>query len=276
MRSDLMLSFEFIKNHPIDAARILEQLKVEETASFLKQTPPTLAAGVIWLMDSIHAARCLEVMDKNHSGEIITELPLEISSLLFRRIEDEHKQAILDVLSPEASNPLRLILSYPEDTAGALMDPQVFILHEDITVKEGIRRFRKYPRHLIYYVYVVNREHVLVGHINISDLLLSDSNALISSVMQRDMTRLSPNLSCQAILTHLGWQEYHALPVTDNKGIFLGAIGYRTIQRLLREDKKHHPPTPVNKAAKAMRELYWLGLSGMINWAASALSGKEK
>ncbi|HUU49490.1 MAG TPA: CBS domain-containing protein [Nitrospinota bacterium] len=276
MNHDLLLSFEFIKNHPTDAAHVLEQLKPEETASFLKQASPSSAVGVIRLMDSILASRCLEVMDSNYSGAIIAELPFEISSLFLRRMEEQHKKSILETLPLDVSGQLRLILRYHEGTAGALMDPKVFIVPEDVTVKEGIKRFRKHPRHLIYYIYVVNRDYALVGQINIRDLLLSDPNALISSVMQRTIKNLSPHLSSQAILAHTGWQEFHVLPVVDEKGIFLGAIGYRTIRRLIRDVEERRQASPENTAGKAMGELYWLGLSGLINWVASAVNPEKE
>lgn len=276
MNHDLLLSFEFIKNHPVDAARTLEQLQPEETASFLREVSPPLAVDVILFMDSIPASRCLEAMDIKHSGAIMAELPLEIASLFLRRMEEQHKKSILGALPADISEHLRLILHYPEGTAGALMDPKVFILPEDITVKGAIKRFRKHPRHLIFYIYVVNRDHALVGQTSIRDLLLSDPNTLISSIMQKNLKYLSPHLSSQAILAHTGWQEFHALPVVDDRGIFLGAIGYRAIRRLIRDADERRLVTPENTAGRAMGELYWLGLSGLLNWAATAINPEEK
>ena len=277
MNHDLLLSVEFIKNHPLDAARILEQLQPEETASFFEEVSPSSAAGVMMLMDSILVSRCLGAMNNiKHSGAIIAELPLEIASLFLRKMEEKRKESVLETLPQDISEHLRLILRYPEGTAGALMDPEVFILPEDITVKEAIERFRKHPKHLIFYIYVVSREHTLVGQASIRDLLLSDQNAMISSIMQKNLKCLSPHLSSQSLLVHTGWQEFHALPVVDDRGLFLGAIGYRTIRRLIKDAEEHRLGTPENAAGKAMGELYWLGLFGLLRWAASAANPEKK
>ena len=69
-----------------------------------------------------------------------------------------------------------------------------------------------------------------------------------------------------------GWREFHTLPVVDEKGIFLGAIDYRTIRRLEQDIIKPAHHSPLNETAAAMGELFWVGLSGFVKGAASALS----
>ena len=56
------------------------------------------------------------------------------------------------------------------------------------------------------------------------------------------------------------------------KGIFLGAIDYQTIRRLEQETFKELHKSPLNETATAMGELFWVGLSGLLKGAASALS----
>ncbi|MDY6844738.1 MAG: CBS domain-containing protein [Thermodesulfobacteriota bacterium] len=274
MNNDLMLSFEFIKAHPLDAARILERFDIEETNAFLKEAPPSLAATVIKLMDLIYAAQCLEKMGTNESGAIIVELSSEIASTLLRRIDHRRIESILEAVPQDTARELRSRLRYSEGTAGALMDSHVFTLPEDITIEEGLNRIRKHPQEVMHYIYVVNRERVLVGFIDLRELILSDSRSLISVVMHTKLVKISVYLSQQAILMHPGWAEFHALPVVDHKGIFLGAIDHHTLRKLESNIKGHLSTVPINTIARALGELYWIGLSGLIKGAAFSANKK--
>ena len=93
MDSDLLISSRFIDEHPLDAARILERLPIEDTAAFLKEVSPRAAAAVMGRMDSMTAARYLEWMGTKQAAGILANLRLEIASLLLRRSDERTKEA---------------------------------------------------------------------------------------------------------------------------------------------------------------------------------------
>jgi hypothetical protein len=60
--------------------------------------------------------------------------------------------------------------------------------------------------------------------------------------------------------------------VVDEKGVFLGAIDYQTIRRLEQEIIKPPQQSPLNETTAAMGELFWVGFSGLVKGAATAIS----
>lgn len=276
MDSDLLISSQFIDAHPVDAARILERLPIENTAAFLQEVAPLLAGAVMGLMDSMTAARCLESIGVQEAAGIVGSLRLEIASLLLRRSDETTKQGILETMPRDVAEPLRSILKFPEGTAGALMDPRVFTLFEDSYVKEALKHMRKQPKHLIYYVYVLNRDQGFTGYTDLRELMLADPNLQISSVMRTDMGRLSPRLSRTAILAHPGWHRFHALPVVNDKGVFLGALGYQTLRRLEHEENQGHRTESAREAGTALAELYRIGVAGLLKWVASSAGSPKE
>ena len=269
-----MLSLEFIKAHPIDAAKILEGLLPEEIVSFLQEVPISDAANMIHLMDPISGARYLMMMGAERSGAIIAILPVEISSLLLRRMERPFRESVLATLPRETEEPLHRLLTYPEGTAGALMDPHAFTLPEDIPAREGLKRVRRTPHHVTDHIYVVNREKLLVGLTSLRDLMLSPPNVYVFTLMHTHVEPLSANSPPEVILAHPGWLKFHTLPVVDEGGRFLGTIEYQNLRRLERRRKEHREEKPLSATAKALGELYWVGLIGLIKGAASAM-GEE-
>lgn len=276
MSYEKSLSIEFTKAHLMDAVRILERLPIEETASFLVEIPPALAADVSKWMEPIVVSRCLAVMDSRPAAEIITRLSMEIAAILLRRMEQWKREAILRQLSSEIVESFEKVLSFPEESVGALMNPQVFTLLEDITVREASKKILRQPKHVLYYIFVVTRQHQFVGSTNIRELMLAKPNEPISSIMHTGVSRVSPYLHRDAMLAHPGWRESHDLPVVDEKGIFLGAVSYPTIRRLESYSKESAQIEPLVDASIALGELYWIGLSAFFKGATTAGQKGEK
>lgn len=266
MDSNLLLSRRFMEAHPVDAARILERLPVEDTADFLREMPSPLSASVLGRMTAATAAACLEGMSPRRAAPVIAELPLGRASLLLRRLDERTKETILGFLPSETARPLRSLLGFPEGTAGALMDPLVWTLFGDNCVKDALKQMRRESEHLIYYVYVLTKDQAYLGYTTLRELMLAESNVPISSIMHTDMGHLAPRLKRSAILHHPDWHRFHALPVVDAKGVFLGALGYRTLRRLEHEENRDRRTESPKEAGAALAELYRIGVNGLLKW----------
>ncbi len=267
MISDQKILNHFIKNYPIDAARILENLPIGEITAFVTQIPVPQAVAVFTQLERYTAVKCLEVMDLDQAAAITEALPVEIAALLLRRMTTDLQAAILEKTAEDASDPLLRILQYPENTAAAIMDPLIFTLPEDITVKEALKRVRSRPEKAIYYLYIVRRDHTLAGVINITELMLAQGEAPLASVMHTRVVSLSAGMKLQAILNYTGWMEYHALPVVDNAGKFLGAVRYETLRQIEKDTDVVSSSQRIISTGNALGELYRIGLSGLFRGA---------
>ncbi|MEX2177366.1 MAG: CBS domain-containing protein, partial [Gemmatimonadaceae bacterium] len=126
-------------------------------------------------------------------------------------------------------------------------------------------------RDLLYYLYVVDREHRLVGVLDIPELLLARARDPVSAVMHRHVDRVSAFLPVALVRAHAGWQQYHALPVVDEEDRLLGAIRYQTLRRLER-DASDRGPDPAHLTAGALAELFQLGTTGLVTGVAGVAS----
>jgi magnesium transporter len=222
-------------------------------------------------MDSIYAAKCLELIGIKGATSIFKKLPLDISAIYLRRMEEYPRQAILDSLPIEIKKSLDKLIRFPEGTAGAFMDPQILILPDDIPVKEALRRIRRRPQQVSYFIYIVNREDKLIGFTNLRELMLSDPNVPVSVVKQTIAVSLKAQLNQKAILSHSGWKDFHTLPVVDEEGKFLGVIEYQTLRFLELASRGKNQEIPDYGVEAALGELYGIGLTGFIKGVASAL-----
>ncbi len=253
----------FIRGHPPEAARVLENLPLDEQASFCGRIPPDLAAALFETMEAGAAAGCLQRMQARRAAEALSRVPLERAALLLRRFRPEERQGVLGLLPPDPGRHLALLLSCRQDSAGALMDPRVLTLPPEVTAAEARGRMDARPEQASDCFYVVERDQTLAGVLGLRELLSAPPETPVSALMRRQLECLRMDDSLASVRVHPGWLELHVLPVLDGRGRFAGALRHRTLRRLGEADR----PPPPDPVGAALGELYRIGLSALVKGA---------
>ena len=265
MIAEDLLGLEFLRTHPEDAARVLERFHPRESATLLAALPSHNAAAIVGHMVLTNAAACIAAFDEDRAAEVLADMSLDQSAALLRRVPPEVAERIIQ---PAPRNvvtaALRMLVAYPEGTAGALVDPTILSLPVDLACDEALERVRREPKNAIYYIYVVDREQRLVGVLNLRELMLADGEAPLANAMHATVSRVRSDAGEDEILAHPGWREYHALPVVDADGRLVGAIRYETLRRLEQGRSSARTTNPLLTTAMSLGELYWFSLRGVV------------
>lgn len=265
MNTTLLVCNEFMRTHPVAAARLLEQIPAGQVSDFLATADSTSAARTLEHMNMELAAACLEEMEPEAAIGLVGELHPEAQVSVLRLMPATARKPLIDGLPEELSGPLKRMLKYPKGTVGELMDPFVFTVPEDISVQETLKRARAAKLEMPFYVYVLNREQVLVGIVSLKNLIRTKRNNPLSSEMRRELVSLNAASAQAEMLKSPYWREFHILPVIDDDGLFQGVVRYQTIARL-REERAGEPgKDDLLETALALGELYWMGLSGVVD-----------
>jgi magnesium transporter len=264
VKSAAMLAEAFVQTHPAEAALVLERLAAADAAAALGRASPAAAAGVIRRMGPGSAAETLARLETDRARDIVAALPLGAAARLLRSTTPTVRNALLDVLPPATAATLGARLAYPEDAAASLADPHALALPEDLTAGEALARVRRAPQHALYYLYVVDRDQRLVGVLTLRELMLAPVKAPLASVMQRQVVRIPALARRAAIVEHRAGRTFHALPVVDDDGVFLGALRAETLLMLESHTdgtKESRDPLSV---VLMLGELWWVGLTGLL------------
>jgi len=272
METHKLLAKHFAEDHPLDAARVLEAIAIADASAYLDELPARLAAKVLQKMVSTSAAECMAQLSPPRFAQVLAVLPLDNAAGLLRRLEPERRAELLSRAPSNLSALLTRLLRYPENSAGALMDPRALSLPEDITVTEALARVRRAPRHALYYIYVLDREQKLMGVMNLRELMLAPPKATLSVTMRREVTALPALAGRMAIVENPGWRDVHALPVVDDAGVFLGALRYETLRALERDTASPSPTGGGLAAFLTLGELCWIGLAGVLSDLTATMS----
>jgi magnesium transporter len=272
MDAETLLITAFMSEHPSEAARVMERLPAGEAAALLAGAPTQTGGEVLRRMSAFGAPGAAAAMHPKAAASLVAHIPLQDATALLRRLEPEAREAILAALPEEMRERAGLLLRYPEGTAGALMDPFVLVLPEDLTVGEALARTRRRARHVYFYIYVTDRSHRLAGVLDLRELLLANVSETLAGVMRANVAKISADTDISTVEAHPGWQEYDALPVVDERGVFLGAIRHRVVRRM----QSGGPRTAgAGETMLSLAELYWIGIGGMLRGLTGAVSVED-
>ena len=266
------LAQRLVDGHPIDAAAALETYPVPDAADVLHGARPDAAARVLRNMSPHRAVEILETWAVETVGAVLGHMPPDAAATLLRRTSQAFRANVLENLSGRTGRTLRSLLEYSPDSAATRMDPHVLALPDDLTVEQATIQVRESAKHVLFNLYVVDRQHVLVGVMNLRELLISKPDARLADVMNTVTFRIAADADRRAILQHPGWREVHSLPVVDAKGRFLGALRYRTLRRLQADALRRGGDS--QETVGALADLFWTGVAGVLNSVTMA-GGKD-
>jgi magnesium transporter len=265
------LAIRFLEEHTRDAAAVLESIDTVEAAQVLSGNPAPRAAAVLQWMTPERGAAILQSLESPSAAELVARLPLDVVAAFLRRLDTARRDELTVSLTTDARHALGRLLRFPAGTAGALMDPSVTVLTPDLTAAEALDRIRRSSDSTLFNIYVIDRERALVGVLNLEELLAASPKARVEAIMHPPVHRLKATTQRRMIAAHPGWQRVYSLPVVDAKGIFLGAVRYRTIRQLEAEIEGPQEASTTGSTTRALGDLFAAGFGGIVDAIMSSL-----
>ncbi|MCG6873034.1 MAG: magnesium transporter [Gammaproteobacteria bacterium] len=280
------LKQSFATAHPADTADVLEALPPEERqlawscvpaeqiSEILLQVPEGVRDGLI---AQTEPQALVEAVLRADTDDVADLLPA---------LADEVVSEILFTMDREARERLDAVLSYPEDTAGGLMDGHTVSVRRDITLETALRYLRRREELPEYTnrLFVVDRQNRLVGTLLLTKLLTSDPSMRVRDAMDADPVRidsLTPDSEVAAIFERY---DLVTAAVVDNEGHLLGRITIDDVVDVMRDQAGHEVMAraglseeedifaPVGRSARG--RAVWLGVNLVTAFIAAWVIGK--
>lgn len=253
----------FLERHTSDAVRLLESKGPADAASLLAELPPATAAAALGRMDPSISSAVLAKLPEPVPSALLTRLDPQRGAAILRRVSKETKSSLLKRMSADKRRPLELLLRYPENTVGARMDPLYPCIPDDLTLAEAVERVRDSPEQKGLFWFSIDRDQKLTGVVSVRDLLSRDGGRKISETSRRVGQHVSALTDVASIGLSEELMRLNALPVIDEKGVYLGAIRQESVIEL--DESEEFATDSIQAAGSALGELYRLGLSGLVH-----------
>ncbi len=268
MNSEEILIDKFISSHDIDALRVLEQTEVAQVATFIDEIQIDIAASLLSKMELPLATLCIKELEPVKAAQILESFPTTISSSILRNIGAEERELILSDMDKTIVSKIEYKLDFLENTVGSQMTTTFPTVNEELSIKETLEKIRKNPNHTYNYLYIVNRNHKLLGIGHLDNLISANLTEKVSSIMRISYPFLTVDLNLSKVNNHPGWLEYTILPVLDGSGILVGILYKKDIYNFGKAISNKIPENVLN-ASSALGELFKIGLTSMLYGAAN-------
>lgn len=273
MKLDNSLSREFILHYPSEAARVLEHVAIEHVAALFNELPIEQIAAVLVVMLPRNTAACIEVMPVAYVARLVAEMPIATVARFYRFLSPAYQDDLSRSLSEKKRRQLHRYLVYPASSVGALVDSDIDILPENMTVSEATRHLKQFDHPVRYGIYVINDKHQLTGIVDPGKLLISDQHARLRDIMMHKVLSVSAHVNYETLLQHPGWRNHRRLPVVERDNTLVGTLHYNRLQEATGNLDAVAEVNPVNDFL-SLAGLYWLSLAQFLDGVLSIRSNK--
>jgi magnesium transporter len=273
----------FIRQYPGEVAVWLSELSPKEAVSAIVRIPVNMIAAV-WEKLPTHVARSLLTgLPLEQGRNILMRIDPSDAALALRSLEPELQEQYLERFEPLLSKELRRLMSYPSDSAGALMDPSIITFKADASVHQTLKQLRRHRGKVGRHVFIVDEQGQLEGSVDIQDLALVPGKITLASLTRPEKIVVDVMAPREEIADILETHKISELPVIDTQRRLVGIIRYDAlisavqnetsadIQTMVGASKDERALSPIPFAVR--KRLPWLQINLATAFLASAVVG---
>src|SRR3569833_2750935 len=270
--------------HPADVADLIELAARDEREGLVKALAGIVRPDVLAEMNEYVREGLLDEMEPQQVADIAGQLESDDAVALIEDLDRDDQQAVLRAMEPDDRAAVEEALSYPEESAGRLMQRDLCAVPEHWNVGQVIdylRATRDLPDDFRE-VFVATPAHLPAGTCKLSLILRTPRITPVSEIMQREQTLIPVDMDQEDVA--LRFQKYALVSaaVVDDEGRLVGMLTVDDVVHIIQEEAGEdvlalsgaagediNEPVPLT----VRRRLFWLVINlGTAKIAASVVS----
>ena len=224
--------------HPADIADLIELAPTDERADLIEALAGIVDADVYAELNEHVREDVIDEMEPQQVADLAAQLDTDDAVALIEDLEQDDQLAVLRAMEPDDRAAVEEALTYPEETAGRLMQRDLIAVPEHWKVGQVIDYLRSGDELAtdFWEVFVVSPDHHPVGTCKLSTILRSPRTAAVSDVMARKQTLIPVDMDQEEV--SLRFQKYALISaaVVDSSGRLVGMITVDDIVHIIQEE----------------------------------------
>lgn len=272
-----------------EALRQVSRMAAPERDSLISMLEPETAAELIEEAPAELAVTLIQDLDSSVAAKIMQELHTDTQADIVQEMGQADSEAILYEMDSVVADGVRTLSQYEPDTAGGLMELEVFSFSVNETVGTVLNRLadgdETFERYRGQHPYIVDESGKLMGVVSLRDMLSNRRAVPLAEIMHPAISVL-PESSQEELADLFDAKPFLGIPVADAQGMLLGVVSrlelaeaeleraeHESLARQQVGDELRSMPTLL----RSRRRLAWLSSNIVLNIiAASVISAYEE
>ncbi len=229
----------FSEVHYADIAEVLEEVNFEEAIYIIKLLDSEKTSEILMELDEDIRVKILKNLSAKEIAEEVEEMDTDDAADIIGELSEERQERVISALDDdELVADIKELLSYKDNTAGALMAKELVKVYETWTVAGCMRRIRGQAKDVtrVHSIYVVDKEDKLVGRLSLKDLIIAKSEQKIADISKTKVDAVGVDEDDEEVAKIMAKYDLEAIPVVDNNNVLLGRITIDDIVDVLKEE----------------------------------------
>ena len=212
--------------HPADLAEIISDLNRAESREFLEAMDVKMVAEALEEVEPEFQASLIEEMTNEKVADVLEEMAPDEAADLLAELPEDRSQELLELMEDEEAEDVRELLTYPEESAGGIMNTEFISVRANWTAAHTLDYLRHtaHEAETIYYLYVVDEAGHLQGVLSLRDLVLVSPAKKIQDFMQDRVISVSLLDSQDDCAQLVSKYNLLAVPVVDDDNVIHGIV----------------------------------------------------
>jgi magnesium transporter len=224
--------------HPADVADLIELAARDERDGLVRALAEIVDADVIAEMNEHVRDTLLDAMEPQQVADIAGQLESDDAVALIEDLDRHEQQAVLRAMEPDDRAAVEEALTYPEESAGRLMQRDLVAVPEHWKVGQVIdylRTTHELPTDF-WEVFVVDPGHHPVGTCKLSTIMRAPRTTAVTEIMMREQTLIPVDMDQEDVA--LRFQKYALVSaaVIDGEARLVGMITVDDVVHIIQEE----------------------------------------
>ena len=271
---------------------LIDEMNASEIAHMLESSPPKQRKLIFSILETSKEGDVLSELGEEiqqdlvsnisneELGEAVKELELDEVVDILQNLPKERMHSVLSKMSKIDRDRIEIGLTYPDDTAGGLLNNDVISVRPFNTIELVLNYLRdqgELPENTDK-IFVVNDENEYLGEIKISNIITKNPTINVKEIMNISQDPIKYDLIDKDVATIFERNDLISAAVVDENNKLLGRITIDDVVDVIREDADQNllgmagvaEDTFAPPARAARSRVFWLSLNLLTAFIAAA------
>ncbi len=217
--------------NPADIADLIEELEPEHRMAVFNQLNTEKASDTLEEIEPRVQRELVASLSVNRTAELINDMSTAQAADILAALPATDTDAILEKIDPEEREKVRALLDKHDDHIIGFATSHYIPASTETLVSDIIANFRElaHDADVVMYIYITSPTGVLIGVVDIKELLQADPSSHMGDIMVANVVSLSEEDTVATAIKTFNHYGFRALPIVGEDDVLKGVIPFRDV-----------------------------------------------